>query len=173
VPGLVELAFPGRPSGPARALAALAASDPLWLMPHGVERGVRAMDEVERIANDDRFGEHRSDCEAVRLVGINRDDLDRFPPLVGQQPQVALDRAAAASLDHLDHAAPVNVRDDDGELVATTVMGLVERDPPRHRSRACGELAGRPGPEGTVDPVAARPLVASDPGGGRRRRGRA
>src|SRR5712691_1896277 len=95
--------------------------------------------------------------------GIDRDRFERPPLLLGQRAQEALERAPVAALEHLDDAAAVGVADDRHQpLRAAPVRGLVDRKPARERPRAGSELPGGAEPEGALDLVAARLLLARD-----------
>ena len=99
------------------------------LSPHAVEGGVGAADEVEGVADDEGIREHRLDRKPIGVVRVERDNLDRLAFLLGERAQVALDRAAASALDHLDDAASVEIGNDGRKLVAAAVVRLVEGDP--------------------------------------------
>lgn len=67
----------------------------------------------------------------------------------------------AAAVEQLHHAAAVEVGNDSRELLAATVVGLVERQSPRGTRRATHlELVLRADPERAPDLVAARALLA-------------
>jgi hypothetical protein len=87
------------------------------------------------IDDDPRVRELGADRLAVRLVGIDRDHLDRPPRVRRERAQVALDAAAAAPVEHLHHAPAIQIGDHRREFAAAAVMGLVQREPPRGPGR--------------------------------------
>jgi hypothetical protein len=98
-----------------------------------VQRGVGAADEMEVIADDPSMRQLGADRLSVGVVGIDRDDLDRRPLARGQGTEVALNAAATASVEHLDHAPAIEIRDHGGQLATATVIRLIQRQPPRRR----------------------------------------
>jgi hypothetical protein len=110
VAGAVEVLAPAgalartsRPLGPTPAVPALA------LAADGVEGGVGAAHQVEVVDHDPRPRQRVADRPAVGLVGVDRDDLDRFPLRLRQRAQVALHTAAAAAVEHVHDAPAVQV----------------------------------------------------------------
>jgi len=141
----------------------LAAAEALALTPDRVEGAVGAADEVEGVDHDRHAGQRRPQRFAVGEGGVDRDGLERLALRLGQRPQEALECAPVAALEHLDDAAAVGVADDRHQpLRAAPVGGLVDTKPTRERSWARGELLRGAGPEGTLDLVAARLLLARD-----------
>src|SRR5712691_7720280 len=161
---------PRAPQLGAEATAALlaadrtrAAAEALALTADGVERAVGAADEVEGVEHDRHARQRRPQRLPVGEGGIDRDRLQRPPLLLGQRAQEALERAPVAALEHLDDAAAIGVTDDRHQpLRAAPVRGLVDRKPARERPRAGSELPGGAEPEGALDLVAARLLLARD-----------
>lgn len=135
--GAVELGLPGGSVARAtRALRASAAVLALALATDRVQRRVRASDQMEVITDDPRVRQLGADRFAVGIVGVDRDHLDHASILLGQRAQVALNAAAAAPVEHLDHAATIEIGDHGRELAAAPVMRLIQRQPPRRSNRA-------------------------------------
>src|SRR5687767_11944789 len=85
---------------------------------------------------------------AVGVVGIDRGDLDRTPGVLGQRAQVALDAATAAPVEHLDHAATIEIGHDRCEL-ATRGGGAPRRATAGAGARPRAASAARRGRRGT------------------------
>jgi hypothetical protein len=119
---------------------------------------------VEVIADDPRVRQRRADRLAVGVVGIDRDHLDPGTNLAGQRAQPPLDGAPVAAVEHLDHAATVQVGDHRGQLMTAAVVRLVQRQAPRP-VLARLEPVGAVG-EGARDLVAGGALLARDLGMG-------
>lgn len=135
--GAVELGLPGGSVARAtRALRASAAVLALALATDRVQRRVRTSDQMEVITDDPRVRQLGADRFAVGIVGVDRDHLDHASILLGQRAQVALNAAAAAPVEHLDHAATIEIGDHGRELAAAPVMRLIQRQPPRRCNRA-------------------------------------
>lgn len=114
------------------------------------------------VANDPGVRQCGSNRVAVGVVGVDRDHLDPAANVGGQRGKPALDGAAVATIEHLDHAAAVQVGNHGGQLMAAAVMGLVQRQPARRAlALACRESLGAVG-EGAGDLVAGGVLLAGD-----------
>jgi hypothetical protein len=107
----------------------------LALTADGVERLVRAADEVEGVADDLRLRQLLAHGLPVGVVGIDRDRPNRPTLRSGERAQIALDDAPAPALEHLDDATVVWVGNDRRQLVAAPVVGLIEGEPLRRSLR--------------------------------------
>ena len=125
-----------------------------------VERELGAAHEVERVDHDPRPGQLGANRLPVSLGGIDRDDLDRSPPLVGERAQPALHHGPRAPVEDLDHRPAVEIRGDRGQLAAAPVVGLVEREATGRPPLApLGELVGGV-TKGALNLIARGPLAA-------------
>jgi hypothetical protein len=116
------------------------------------------------VTDDPGVRQRGADRVAVGVVGIDRDHLDPAANVGGQGGKPALDGAPIAAIEHLDHAAAVQIGDHGGQLIAAAVMGLVQRQPARPalaipRLEPLGALG-----EGAGDLVAGGVLLARDLG---------
>jgi hypothetical protein len=83
---------------------------------------------------------------------------------------MALDAAAAAPVEHLDHASTMEIGDHGRKLAAGTMVRRVERQPLRRPGRASGPQLVVAVAEGARDLIAAGLLLAARPRRARRRR---
>jgi hypothetical protein len=167
VAGAEELLPPAFLARLASLLAAARRRLTLALTTDGVERLVRAADEVERVADDLRLRQLLAYGLPVGVVGIDRDRPDRLTLRRGQRAQIALHDAPAAPFEHLDDATVVRVGNDRRQLVAAPVVSLIEGEPPRRPSLGVRDQLD-PGAEreGAPDLVAGRLLGTRDLGVG-------
>ena len=158
---VVELwAPPDMLAAASRALRSLGAGVALALAADGIQRGVRAADEMEPVTHDPGVGQRRPDRMPVGVRRVDRDDLDPSANLCRQCRHPPLDDLSGASRDHVDHTTAIQIRDHGRELPTAAMMRLVKRQTTRWPVLATGEQFVAAEPERRLDLVAARVLIA-------------
>jgi hypothetical protein len=123
---------------------------------------------MEAVAHDPGVGQRGADGLAVRLGGVDRDDLYLGAQLVGQRGQPPLDDPALTARQHLDHASAIKVRDDSGQLASAAMMRLIKRQAPRRAILTPGDELVAGDRERLGDLIAGGALIACDLGARRR-----